>query len=236
MLALSRSTRVVRRLSHNVRALSAVAPSPGSSETTGAEQSDTDSSATHRPQRQPTNSIAECMFVYPWDRMRSSAEGLTIARAVQDKYGPAKEVIFPRVGRVLARSPVWLLTRLTHQDPENIAALHWHFCLVYDDPEVLKRLPEESAQIRVRVADLPSSDGNVGLEDMLRALGSPTTDTGAPHEPEPSSATGETPTNTNDTNDGYKMLDVRVQWARTYLSHSRGNDILLPPFLIYIYM
>jgi hypothetical protein len=101
---------VVRRLSHNVRALSAVAPSSGSSDTIGAEQSDTDSSAMHRRRKQLTDSTAECMFVSPWDRIRSSAEALMIARAVQDKYGPAKEVIFPRVGRVLARSPVWLLT------------------------------------------------------------------------------------------------------------------------------
>ena len=42
------------------------------------------------------------MFVYPWNGIRSSAEGLAIARAVQEKYGPAKEVIFRRVRRVRA--------------------------------------------------------------------------------------------------------------------------------------
>lgn len=46
------------------------------------------------------------MVVYPWNGIRSSAQGLAIARAVEEKYGPAKEVIFPRVRTVthLARS------------------------------------------------------------------------------------------------------------------------------------
>ena len=46
------------------------------------------------------------MVVYPWNGIRSSAQGLAIARAVEEKYGPAKEVIFPRV-----RLSVMLLAR-----------------------------------------------------------------------------------------------------------------------------
>ena len=104
MLALSRSTRAAPRLSHHTRALFAAAQNAGSpNATTTTEFSDSsnppDSTADTRPQRRTrnANSSVECMFVYPWDGIRSSAEGLAIARAVQDKYGPAKEVVFPRV-------------------------------------------------------------------------------------------------------------------------------------------
>ena len=48
------------------------------------------------------------MVVYPWNGIRSSAQGLAIARAVEEKYGPAKEVIFPRVRTV---------THLAHAQP-----------------------------------------------------------------------------------------------------------------------
>jgi hypothetical protein len=91
---------------------------------------------------------------------------------------------------------------------------------------VRKRLPEESAQIRIRVADLPRSDGNVGIEEMLRALGS---DTDSAREPESPSATEETSTDASGTNDGYQTLDVRVEWARTYLSYVHTEMIYFPP-------
>jgi hypothetical protein len=102
---------------------------------------------------------------------------------------------------------------------------HPYFWLVFDNPDVRKRLPEESAQtqIRVRVADFSSGDGNVGVDEMMRALGSSTThtDADAPHEPQPSSATEEgTSTEANDTNDGYKTLDIRVEWARACIHTS----------------
>jgi hypothetical protein len=56
---------------------------------------------------------------------------------------------------------------------------------VYDNPEVRKRLPEgsESAQVSIQVVDLPRSDGNVGIEEMMRGLGlSSNENTDAPHE------------------------------------------------------
>jgi hypothetical protein len=105
MLALSRSTRATYRFSHNVRALSTAAPSAASPDSAGAERSDTGSSATHRRPSRLTKSSAECMFVYPWNGIRSSAEGLAIARALQEKYGRAREVVFPRVRQALVRSP-----------------------------------------------------------------------------------------------------------------------------------
>lgn len=87
-----------------MRALSAAAQSAGSpNATTTTEFLDSstapDSTVETRRPKPPwrINSSVECMFVYPWDGIRSSAEGLAIARAVQDKYGAAKEVIFPRV-------------------------------------------------------------------------------------------------------------------------------------------
>ncbi|KAI0251133.1 hypothetical protein BJV78DRAFT_1154551 [Lactifluus subvellereus] len=209
MLALSRSTRAVCRFSHHVRALSTVAPSASSPNTTGAKPSGTANSTTHRRRNRLANSSAECMFVYPWNGIRSSAEGLAIARAVQDKYGPAKEVVFPRGGL--------LIPSKTQQDPDSITVFHSYFWLVFDGPDVRKRLPEESAQIRVRVADLPRDDGDVGVEEMMRALGSSIThtDTDAPHEPQPPSATEEgTSTDASKADDGYKTLDVRVEWAR----------------------
>jgi hypothetical protein len=110
MLALPRSTRAVHKFSHHVRALSAVAPSTASPEIAGAGRSDVDNSRTHHQQEGLTKSGTECMFVYPWNGIRSSAEGLAVARAVQDKYGRAKEIVFPRVRQVLMCSPGRLLT------------------------------------------------------------------------------------------------------------------------------
>jgi hypothetical protein len=96
---------------------------------------------------------------------------------------------------------------------------------------VRKRFPEESAQIRVRVADLQRRDGNPGIEDMLRGLGLSTTstDTDSPREPESPSAAEGTSTDTSNSNDGYKTIDVRVEWSRTYLYiTSHRDDILIP--------
>ncbi|KAI0302359.1 hypothetical protein B0F90DRAFT_1816565 [Multifurca ochricompacta] len=141
------------------------------------------------------------MFVYPWKAIRSSAEGLAIARAVQDKYGPAKEVVFPR-------------------DSDSITVFYPYFWLVFDNPEVRKRLPEDSAQIRVRVTDLPTSDGNVGIEEMMRGLGL-STDGDTPREPQPSTETEESG-DVGKADDGYSTIDVRVEWAR-----SGPNEVLL---------
>ena len=104
MLALSRSTRAAPRLSLHTRALSAAvqnAASPNAAATIECPDNSTAPDSTVETQQQwrtrHANYRAECMFVYPWNGIRSSAEGLAIARAVQDKSGPAKEVIFPRV-------------------------------------------------------------------------------------------------------------------------------------------
>jgi len=104
MLAISRSTRVAPRFSLHTRALSAAAQNAGSLQapaTTECPDSNTAPASTAKGQQQRrtrrANTSVECMFVYPWNGIRSSAEGLAIARAVQDKYGPAKEVVFPRV-------------------------------------------------------------------------------------------------------------------------------------------
>ena len=109
---------------------------------------------------------------------------------------------------------------------------HPYFWLVFDNPDVRKRLPEESAQICVRVADISSGNGNVGVSEMMRALGLSTThtDADAPHEPQPPSATEEgTSTETNDTTDGYKTLDIRVEWARACI-HTSTDMICLSFF------
>lgn len=104
MLALSTSTRVAPRLSLHTRAFSAAvqnADSLHSTATTECPDSNTapDNTAKGQQERrmQRANLSLECMYVYPWNGIRSSAEGLAIARAVQDKYGPAKELAFPRV-------------------------------------------------------------------------------------------------------------------------------------------
>lgn len=135
------------------------------------------------------------MIVYPWNGIRSSVQGLAIARAVQKKYGPAKEVIFPR-------------------DTDSITVFQSFFWLVYDNADVRKRLPEEAAQIRVRVADQPKGDGNVGVEEMVRALGLSTDNKGAFPKSPPSSEGEDEGSATADATDGHKALDVRVEWAR----------------------
>ena len=107
MLALLRSTRGAKEVSRHVRALSTIAPSASSTDA-GAGQPD-DTAETRKLRKRLAGSNAECMFVYPWNGIRSSAEGLAIARAVQEKYGPAKEVIFPRVRYMcLALKPAML--------------------------------------------------------------------------------------------------------------------------------
>jgi hypothetical protein len=91
---------------------------------------------------------------------------------------------------------------------------------VYDDPNVRKRLPEAKEQITVQVEDLPRIDSNIGLEEMMRGMGIPTSDGKDPrHEPPPPT---ETEPSTNSASDpvpeGYKIVDVRVEWACTFLS------------------
>lgn len=95
MLALTRSTRAANILSLHARALSTIPHNSGSLNP-DAERSSNDPVLVETVAIQ-TNSSAECMIVYPWNGIRSSAEGLAVARAVQGKYGPAKEVLFSRV-------------------------------------------------------------------------------------------------------------------------------------------
>ncbi|KAI9465278.1 hypothetical protein BJY52DRAFT_1246263 [Lactarius psammicola] len=191
MLALLRSTRGAKEVFRNVRPLSTIAPS-ASSPDTSAEQPD-DTAVTRKRRNRSANSSAEGMFVYPWNGIRSSAEGLAIARAVQEKFGTAKEVIFPR-------------------DTDNVAVFLPYFWLVFDNADVRERLPEESEQIRIRVTDLPRGDGNVGVEEMVRGLGL-STDKGEPLKPQ-SSAEVEGSADIDEATDGYRTLDVRVQWAQ----------------------
>jgi hypothetical protein len=139
------------------------------------------------------------MLVYPWRGIRSSAEGLAIARAVQDKYGPAKEVVFSR-------------------NVDSVNIFQPYFYLVYEDSNVSKCVPEENAQITLHVADIPRSDGNVGLEEMMRGLGLYTTDNKDPHHSSPHSSPPPTETdpskNASDAPpEGYDTLDVRVELA-----------------------
>ena len=61
---------------------------------------------------------------------------------------------------------------------------------MFDDPSVRKRIPEKDAQITVQVADLPRSDGNIGVEETLRGLGFSTTEGKDPdYEPAPQTET-----------------------------------------------
>ncbi|KAI0002195.1 hypothetical protein BJV74DRAFT_882288 [Russula compacta] len=226
MLALPRSTRVAHRFSLNAHALSAVAHS-ASAPNSGAEQP---SKPARRARTRLTNSSAECMFVYPWNGIRSSAEGLAIAQAVQAKYGPAKEVVFPRcVFPAADRRPSYT------QDSDCVGVFHSFFWLVFDNPDVHKRLPEAFAQIRVHVPDLPRGDGNVGLEEMMRGLGFSTTDgEDAPREsPTPPPDAEAAPKDASEAPpEGHKSLDIRVEWARygpsEVLGRRRPASVSLP--------
>ncbi|KAH9174943.1 hypothetical protein EDB89DRAFT_1948728 [Lactarius sanguifluus] len=192
MLALLRSAGV-KGISRHARALSMIAPS-ASFPDAGAEQpDDTPLDNVGKRRRRLASSSAECMFVYPWNAIRSSAEGLAIAHAVQEKYGPAREVIFPR-------------------DTDCVTVFQPYFWLVFDNADVRERLPEKSAKIRVHVPDLPTGDDHVGVEEMLRALGL-STGKGEPPKPQPS-AEDEGSADVADAADGYKTVDVRVEWAR----------------------
>ena len=100
---------------------------------------------------------------------------------------------------------------------------------MFDNPEARKRLPEASAQVSIQVADLPRSNGNVGIEEMMRGLGlSSNKNTDAPHESESpptpaeteASEASETSKDARDVPPGYKTLDVRLQWASTSLLSS----------------
>ena len=90
-----------------------------------------------------------------------------------------------------------------------------------------KRLPEESAQFSVQVADLPRGDGNVGVEEMMRGLGLSTNENNpALGESSPTLSEVEASKDASDVPPGYKTLDVRVEWARTSLHfcHSPSHD------------
>lgn len=98
MLALTRSIRAANILSLHARALSTIPHNSGSlNPDAGLSSSDPVPVETVATRPTPTNSSVEFLIVYPWNGIRSSAEGLAVARAVQSKYGPAKEVLFPRV-------------------------------------------------------------------------------------------------------------------------------------------
>ena len=225
MLALLRSTRGAKGVSRHVQALSTISPS-ASSLNAGENQPDSTSVnevTAARKRRRLASSSAECMFVYPWNGIRSSAEGLAIARGVQEKYGPAKEVILPRVrlcvSRALAATCCFHSLDTFSQDTDSVSVFHPYFWLVFDSPDVRERLPEESAQIRIRVADLPRGDGNVGVEEMVRALGLSTDKGGGaapPFKAHPPAEGEEGSADVADAGDGYTSLDVRVEWARTF--------------------
>lgn len=98
---------------------------------------------------------------------------------------------------------------------------------------MLKRLPEESAQVTLHVADLPRTDGNVGLEEMMLGLGLHTTDNEGPHHSYPHSALPPTETDpsknaSDEPPEGYKTLDVRLEWA--------GTSLLSPYFYTLIHL
>jgi len=112
------------------------------------------------------------------------------------------------------------------QDADSVSIFQPYFWLVFDDPNVRKRLPEAQAQFTVQVADLPWSDGNIGLEEMMRGLGSSTTGSKDPHHEPPPPATETEPfKNASDAAppEGYKTVDVRVEWARTFLPSFRSS-------------
>jgi hypothetical protein len=111
------------------------------------------------------------------------------------------------------------------QNTDSVNIFQPYFWLVFDDPNVRKRLPEENAQVTLHVADLPRGDGNVGLEEMMRGLGLYTTDNKDLHHSSSNSSPPPTETdpskNASDAPpEGYKTLDVRVEWARTSLFSS----------------
>ncbi|KAF8483776.1 hypothetical protein DFH94DRAFT_324662 [Russula ochroleuca] len=207
MLALSRSTRAAHTLRLHARALSTVAPSASTTPNTDAEQlsgnnhaPDDQTAAAREAQAWFSTSGAECMHVSPWGTIHSSAEGLAIARAVQDKYGvTAKEVVFSR-------------------DINSVNLFQPYFWLVFDDPNVRKCLLEPEEMIAVTVPDFPERDGNIGVEEMIRALGLSTTDSMDPHHHAPSPPTKAEPSKSASDApppppEGYKTLDVRVAWA-----------------------
>ena len=85
---------------------------------------------------------------------------------------------------------------------------------MFDNPDILKSLPEKSAQFNVQVADLPRDDGNVGVEEMMRGLGlSENENNAALGESSPTPSEAETSKDASDVPPGYKTLDVRVEWA-----------------------
>ena len=169
--------------------------------------------------------------------VRTSVERDTVLRGwPSDSQGAAGQVR-PRKGGFLSQSTsrdddrrvapptvIQPADRPSHaQDLDSVNIFQPYFWLVFDDPNVRKRHPETKAngQIVVNVADLPRSDGNIGVEEIMRGLGIFTTEGEDPyHEPpppteaEPFKPVGDVPPA------GYKKLDVRVEWSRTSLLSS----------------
>jgi hypothetical protein len=113
------------------------------------------------------------------------------------------------------------------QNADSVNIFQPYFWLIFDDPNVSKRLPEENAQITLHVADLPRGDGNVGLEEMMRGLGLHTTDNKDPHHPSPPSTKTDPSKNASDAPpEGYKAIDVRVERASTYLLSSCPSTLI----------
>ena len=104
------------------------------------------------------------------------------------------------------------------QDTDYVNLFRHYFWLVYDSPDVRERVTEESAKISVQIADGPRSDGNVGLEEMMRGLGlSMNENKDAPRESPPAPTETKASNNASDASPGYRTIDVRVDWARTSL-------------------
>ena len=125
------------------------------------------------------------------------------------------------------------------QDADSVNFFQPFFWLVFDDPNVRKRHPE-ARKFTVHVPDLPQVDGNVGLEEMMRGVGLSTTDGKDSHHEPPPPTDGTEPSKNagNAAPEGYKTVDVRVEWARTsllssYLLHTYSRILiifsLLPP-------
>lgn len=171
--------------------------------------------------------------------VRTSVERDTVLRGWPGNSPGAAGQVRPRKGGFLSQStsrdgdgdgrrvaPSTVVQPADHpshaQDLDSVNIFQPYFWLVFDDPNVRKRHPEAEAeadgQIVVNVADLPRSDGNIGVEEIMRGLGISTTEGEDPHhepppptEAEPFKSVGDAPP------DGYKKLDVRVQWSRTFL-------------------
>ncbi|KAI0258848.1 hypothetical protein BC834DRAFT_974744 [Gloeopeniophorella convolvens] len=198
MLHLARTLRAARALARNSRALSSA---PAASDASPAAPKDDAGAAAATPKPAPDSSVppVSCMFVYPWGGITSPAEGFAVAHALQAEFGRAREVIFPR-------------------DPELPAGFQPFFYLIFDDRAVRALVPAESTTLQVQVPRVPRGDGNVGLEDMLRAFG--VSAAPAPADTPSTTTVTATATATATTepapaeDDSTHTLDVHIQWSR----------------------